>query len=393
MRRRSLLAMGAAGGVAAVLGTGTAASAAPARTMLASKAARDNDFDPTSLRALAARIGLLMGTALIPQDITTPGYAAIAGAQFSVVTPGNGMKWQIVEPEQGVFDWSQADQLVAFAEANNQLIRGHTLLWHNQLPDWLTTGVANGTITAAQLKQLLHDHIFTEVTRYRGKIWQWDVANEFFLDADPSGIDPNNFWIAALGPDIIPQAFIWAHEADPHALLFYNDYNIAGEDGTNAKSDAVYAWLKQMLADGVPIMGVGNQGHLDTQYGWNPQQFQADLERYATLGLKVAITEADVRTFVNNATDQVPTDNLALFAQPYEFSAMLKAALAVPQVISFTVWGFTDADSWVPGFFTGEGYATIYDVNLNPKQAYYDLQNDLELALGAPFRVPTFAGF
>jgi endo-1,4-beta-xylanase len=289
-----------------------------------------------------------------------------------------------------VFDWSQADQLVSFAEANGQLIRGHTLLWHNQLPDWLTTGVANGTITATQLKQLLHDHIMTEVTRYRGKIWQWDVANEFFLDANPSGIDPNNFWIAALGPDIIPQAFRWAHRADPHALLFYNDYNIAGEDGTNAKSDAVYAWLRQMLSEGVPIMGVGDQGHLDTQFGFNPQLFQQDLQRYASLGLKVAITEADVRTFVNNATDQVPTDSLAVFAQPYEFSAMLRAALAVPECISFTVWGFTDADSWVPGFFTGEGYATIYDVNQQPKPAYYELQSDLRLAAyGAPYRVPS----
>jgi endo-1,4-beta-xylanase len=392
MRRRSLLAMGAAGSVAAVLGSGTAALAAPSGTRLAARVSSSSGsaLDPNSLRALAAKIGLRIGTALIPQDIETPSYAAIAGSQFSVVTPGNAMKWQIVEPEQGVFDWSQADQLVAFAHANDQLIRGHTLLWHNQLPTWLTTGVADGTITAAQLKQLLHDHIMTEVTRYRGKIWQWDVANEFFLDANPSGIDPNNFWIAALGPDIIPQAFRWAHQADPHALLFYNDYSIAGEDGTNAKSDAVYAWLKQMLSEGVPIMGVGNQGHLDTQYGFSPQRFQDDLARYGSLGLKVAITEADVRTFVNNATDQVPTDNLALFAQPYEFSAMMKAALEVPQVISFTVWGFTDADSWVPGFFTGEGYATIYDVNLQPKQAYYDLQNDLRLgAFGAPFRVPS----
>ncbi len=391
MRRRSLLAMGAAGSVAAVLGTSTAASAASSGTRLAAKVSSSHDlgYDPNSLRALAAKIGLRFGSALIPQDIETPSYAAIAGSQFSVVTPGNGMKWQIVEPEEGVFDWSQADQLVSFAEANGQLIRGHTLLWHNQLPDWLTTGVANGTITPAQLKQLLHDHIMTEVTRYRGKIWQWDVANEFFLDADPSGIDPSNFWIAALGPDIIPQAFIWAHQADPHALLFYNDYNIAGEDGTNAKSDAVYAWLQQMLSEGVPIMGVGNQGHLDTQYGFSPQLFQQDLERYASLGLKVAITEADVRTFVNNATDQVPTDHLAVFAQPYEFSAMLKAALEVPQCISFTVWGFTDADSWVPGTFTGEGYATIYDVNQQPKPAYYDLQSDLRLAAyGAPFRVP-----
>jgi endo-1,4-beta-xylanase len=148
-----------------------------------------------------------------------------------------------------------------------QLIRGHTLLWHNQLPDWLTTGVANRTITAPQLRELLYQHIMIEVSRYRGEIWQWDVANEFFLYSDPSGIDPSNFWIAALGPDIIPQAFRWAHEADPGALLFYNDYNIAGEDGTNAKSNAVYAWLQEQLADGVPIMGIGNQGHLDTQYG------------------------------------------------------------------------------------------------------------------------------
>ena len=137
-------------------------------------------------------------------------------------------------------------------------------------------------------------------------------------------------------------------------------------------------------------MGVGNQGHLDTQYGFNPQLFQQDLARYASLGLKVAITEADVRTFVNNATNQVPTDHLSVFAQPFEFSAMLKAALAVPEVISFTIWGFTDADSWVPGFFTGEGYATIYDVNQQPKPAYYELQADLELgAFGAPRRVPT----
>jgi endo-1,4-beta-xylanase len=394
MRRRSLLAMGAAGGAAAVLGTGTAAWAAPAGTRLAARPSSGQDDQPASLRALAARIGLRFGTALIPQDIETPSYAAIAGSQFSVVTPGNGMKWQIVEPTQGTYDWSQADQLVAFAQANGQLIRGHTLLWHNQLPDWLTTGVGNGTITAPQLKQLLYEHIMIEVTRYRGKIWQWDVANEFFLDSDPSGIDPNNFWIAALGPEIIPQAFRWAHEADPHALLFYNDYNIAGEDGTNAKSDAVYAWLQEQLAAGVPIMGIGNQGHLDTQYGFSGALFQQDLERYASTGVKVAITEADVRTFVNNATDQVPTDSLAVFAQPYEYSQMLKAALAVPDVISFTVWGFTDSDSWVPGTFAGEGYAGIYDVNQQPKNAYYELQSDLRLAgYGAPHRVPSGAGF
>lgn len=383
MRLRRLLAIGAAG-VAAVLGTTAAASAA---------AGSGSTVAPDSLRALAADIGLRMGTAVIPFDLDHPDYQAIVAGQFSVVTPGNEMKWQVVEPTQGTFDWSGADRLVAFAEQHGQLVRGHTLLWHSQLPGWLTSGVANGTISNDQLRNLLHQHITTEVSRYKGRIWQWDVANEFFTDSNPSTINPNDFWVSHLGAGIIADAFRWAHQADPHALLFYNDYNIAGEDGSNAKSDAVFTWLKQMLAQGVPINGVGDQGHLDTQYGFSGTQMTQDLQRYAGLGLKVAITEADVRTFVNNATDQVPTDHLATFAQPYEFGQMLKACLAVRQCISFTVWGFGDADSWVPGFFTGEGYATIYDVNLNPKPAYTELQQDLRLAaFGAPHRVPTGAG-
>jgi endo-1,4-beta-xylanase len=392
MRRRSFLAMGAAAGVAAVPGITTAASAATTRA--ARSSATRGDVAPDSLRALAAKINLRVGTAVIPFDLDTPAYNAIVGSQFSVVTPGNEMKWQIVEPTQGQFDWSGADRLVNYAEAHGQLVRGHTLMWHNQLPNWLTTGVANGTISKSQLWGLLEQHIFTEVGRYRGRIWQWDVANEFFMDANPSGINPNDFWISHLGTGVLPQAFKWAHEADPHALLFYNDYNIGGEDGSNAKSDAVYAWLQQMLDQGVPITGVGNQGHLDTQYGFSGQRLTADLQRYASLGLKVAITEADVRTFVDSPTTQNPTSNLALFAHPYEFGLMMQAVLAVPECISFTVWGFGDADSWVPGFFTGEGYATIYDVNLNPKPAYFELQELLRLAaFGAPRRVQTNSHF
>jgi endo-1,4-beta-xylanase len=392
MRRRSVLAAGAASAAALLVG-GTSAEAATLSKAAKAQAASPGDvaWASTPLRDLAAKVGLRIGTALIPQDINTPNYAAIGGSQFSVVTPGNGMKWQVVEPTQGVFDWTEADLVVNFAHAHGQLVRGHTLCWHNQLPDWLTTGVANGSITPAQLRTLLHNHITLEVSRYRGKIWQWDVCNEFFTDTSPSQLDPTNFWIANAGPDIIPDAFRWAHAADPNALLFYNDYNIGGEDGTNAKSDAVYAYVKQLLAEGVPIHGVGNQGHLDTQFGWNPALLRQDLERFASLGLKVAITEADVRTFVNNATDQVPTDSLSQFAQPYEYSELLKAALAVPQCISFTVWGFTDSDSWVPGTFAGEGYAAIYDVNQVPKAAYFALQSDLALAaFGAPQRVRTY---
>ncbi len=383
MKRRSFFAMGGAAAVAAAL----PATAATATTRAAPSAVGSpGSGPPGTLRALARKIGLRIGTAVIPFDLNTPAYTAILAEQFSLVTPGNEMKWGVVEPTQGVFDWSGADRLVNFAERRGQLVRGHTLLWHNQLPGWLTTGVANGTISNTQLTALLEQHIFTEMGRYRGKIWQWDVANEFFTDTNPSTINPNDFWVSHLGPGIIPQAFRWAREADPHALLFYNDYNIAGEDGTNAKSDAAYAWLKQMRDQGVPIDGVGDQGHLDTQYGF-PTQMTQDFQRFAGLGLKVAITEADVRTFVDSPATQVPTDHLATFAQPYEFSQMLQACLAVPECISFTAWGFGDADSWVPGFFTGEGYATLYDVNLQPKPAFFALQQDLQLAAyGAPER-------
>jgi endo-1,4-beta-xylanase len=394
MRRRSVLAAAGAGAAALLVG-GTRAEAATLSSTASAKAAAASGGDvpwaSASLRNLADRVGLRIGSALYPQDIETASWAAIAGSQFSVVTPANGMKWQIVEPAQGTYDWSQADELVNFAHKNNQLIRGHCLIWHNQLPTWLTTGVANGSITKAQLMDLAHQHITTEVSRYKGKIWQWDVCNEFFTDSNPSQLDPNNWWIVNAGPEIIPNAFKWAHAADPNALLFFNDYNIGGEDGTNAKFNAVYSYVQQLLSTGVPIHGVGIQGHLDTQYGWSPTPLRQDMEKFASLGLKVAITEADVRTFVNNPTAQVPTDNLALFAHPYEYEEMLKAALAVPECISFTVWGWTDANSWVPGSFSGEGYADIYDVNQQPKAAYYALQSELGLASnGAPYRVKSY---
>jgi endo-1,4-beta-xylanase len=386
VKRRNVLAAGAAGAAVAIAGTGAASAATT----------NDSDHghrDPNSLRELAGKFGLRIGTAIIPQDINTPAWAAVAASQFSVVTPGNEMKWQVVEPTQGNFDWSGADNLVAFAKANDQLIRGHTFCWHNQLPNWLTAGVANGSINQTQLLDLLQAHIFTEAGRYRGKIWQWDVCNEFLTDSNPSMVDPNRFWIKNAGPDVIEHAFRWAHEADPHALLFYNDYNIGGEDGSNAKFQAAFNLAQGLLQKGVPIHGVGIQGHLDTQFGWSPQRLADDIGKFASLGLKVAITEADVRTFVDGPTTQVPTDSLELFAQPFEMDEMLKAALVHPELISFTVWGFTDADSWVPGFFNNpkqEGFATIYDVNLNPKQAYLSMQSTLKLAArGAVPRTPT----
>ena len=394
MKLSRLIAIGTAAGAAAVLGVGSAAlatSSSPA----APHAAAAPAVAPDSLRALAAKVGLRIGDVASPSRLSNPQVAAITAGQFSVVTPENETKWQVVEPTQGQFDWSGADQVVAYAEAHGQLVRGHTLMWHSQLPDWLTSGVANGTISDAQLKDLLHQHITTEVSRYKGKIWQWDVANELFANswdtAQADGLNANDFWISHLGSGIVADAFRWAHAADPNALLCYNDFNIAGEDGTNVKFQNVYNFVKNLKAQGVPIDCIGEQGHLDTQYGFSGTLMQKDLQRYASLGLKVAITEADVRTFVETTdSNQTPTNNAETLAQPYEFGQMLKACLAVKQCISFTIWGFDDAESWVPSTFPGEGYADIYDVGLNPKPAYDELQQDLQLAaFGAQDRPDT----
>ena len=390
IRRRSVLAAGAAG-AAAILTGGPRALAANQTPKAAAVKASNGDvpWASDSLRGLASQIGLRIGTALTPHDLVTADLSAIASSQFDVYTPENEMKWQVVEPEEGVFDWTGADNLVSYAAANHALVRGHTLVWHNQLPDWLVNNVAAGDYTQTQLLDILQAHIFTEVGRYRGKIWQWDVCNEFLTDTTPSQVDPANFWIVNAGPEVIELAFKWAHEADPAALLMYNDYNIGGEDGTNAKFDAALA-LAQSLQENAHIDGIGIQGHLDTQFGWSPVRLRKDIVAFAAQGLKVAITEADVRTFVNNATDQVPTNPLAQFAQPFEYEEMLKAALAVAECISFTVWGFDDSESWVPGTFADEGYADLYDVNLNPKAAYFAFQSVLALgALTAPKRVHT----
>lgn len=381
----------AAAAAATVLAVATAANALAGPTNVTTQVQPPAD----SLRALAAPINLRIGNAVNMAKLNVDAaYTSILADQYSTVTPENVMKWDSIEPSQGQLNFGPGDQLITFAQQHGQLVRGHTLLWHNQLPGWLTTGVSNGTISNDQLRDILKQHIFAEVGHFKGKIWQWDVANEMFANSwDPhplaDGINHDDFWVSHLGEGIIADAFRWAHQADPHALLFYNDFNIAGEDGTNAKADAVYAWVKSLQAQGVPINGVGEQGHLDTQYGFSGARMQADLARYATLG-KVAITEADVRTFVETTDSlQTPTDNLAQFAQPFEFDQELKACLAVSNCISFTIWDVDDADSWVPGFFTGEGYATLYDTNLHPKTAYTTLQQDLRGATGAPQRPGT----
>ncbi|MGO4592496.1 endo-1,4-beta-xylanase [Leifsonia sp. 2TAF2] len=352
------------GAGAVILAQGAAFAAPPAAPSHHSPATAD------SLRALASQSGLRIGTA-VNTDVLAQNsdYRAIVASQFSTVTPENVMKWEVVEPTQGTYDWSAADKLVAFAQQNDQLVRGHTLVWHSQLPAWLTA--AAPSMTPDQLRAILKKHVTDEVSHFKGKIWQWDVVNEAFND---DGTLRDSIWLQKLGPSYIADAFRWAHQADPRALLFYNDYNI---EFTGPKSNAVYQLVQDLKAQGVPIDGVGFQTHLDTQYPL--PDLQNNLQRFAKLGLKVAETEVDVRT-------TLPVTPVEQNAQIAGYTTTLQACLAVRACLSYTVWGVGDAYSWVPGVFPGEGAATIYDENLQPKPEYTAVQQTLALGAGTPGR-------
>ncbi|GAB2849658.1 endo-1,4-beta-xylanase [Lentzea nigeriaca] len=292
-------------------------------------------------------------------------YRQVLGAEFSSVSPENQMKWEYIHPERDRYNFGMADAIVRFAKQNRQVVRGHTLLWHSQNPEWLE----KGEFTKDELRAILREHIRTVVGRYAGRIQQWDVANEIFTDSGALRTT-DNVWIRELGPGIIADAFRWAHQADPRAKLFFNDYNV---ESVNAKSDAYYALIKDLRAAGVPVHGFSVQGHLSLDYGF-PGDLESNLKRFAGLGLQTAITEVDVRMTLQ--AGGVPTE-AQLRQQADYYQRMLTACLNVSTCCSFTIWGFVDKYSWVPVFFQGQGAATVMWNDFTHKPAYDALRSTL----------------
>ncbi|XVS68019.1 endo-1,4-beta-xylanase [Actinosynnema sp. CA-299493] len=289
-------------------------------------------------------------------------YRSVLAKEFSSVSAENQMKWEYIHPERDRYNFGMADAIVKFAQRNRQVVRGHTLLWHSQNPAWLE----QGDFTADELRQILREHITTVVGRYKGKIQQWDVANEIFTDTG-SLRTTDNIWIRELGPGIIADAFRWAHAADPKADLYFNDY---GVESVNAKSNAYLALIKDLKAQGVPVHGFSAQSHLSTRYGF-PGDLETNLKRFADLGLGTAITELDVR--MDLPANGVPTPEM-LAKQADYYNRTLVACLNVEGCDSFTIWGFTDKYSWVPVFFAGEGAATVMWEDFTRKPAYDVMQ-------------------
>src|SRR6185503_2262033 len=198
------------------------------------------------------------------------------------------------EPQQGVFNYGPADQLIAFAGANRIAVRGHVLVWHSQNPSW----VNEQAFTPDQLRDILRAHVIETARHFKGKLYEWDVLNEA-LNED--GTLRDTIWLRALGPGYIADAFRWAHQADPSAILFLNDYNV---EWVSAKSTAYYNLVKDLRRQGVPVQGFGMQGHLGIQYGL-PGDVLENVRRFDALGVKTAFTEVDVRMIL--PTDQYRT--------------------------------------------------------------------------------------
>jgi endo-1,4-beta-xylanase len=353
-----------------------------------------------SLRILGLRHGLRIGTAVnmtVAQDASEPTYSKIVASQFSTITPENVMKWNVIEPRRGAYNWKPADEFMELAAKNDQLVRGHVLVWHNQLPEWLTTGVADGSISKAELRDILKQYITAVVNRYKGRIWHWDVVSEAVSDSRDNAdgvIRYKQFWYQNLGEGYIADAFRWARAADPKSLLFYNDYNIDafGDGSAKDKAQFVYDMVKKLRGEGVPIDGVGSQGHLSTRFStYDPLQIADALNRFAELGVATAITEADVRSLVTENVKAGRSDDVTLMvqAQAASYSALMRGCLASRKCLSFTFWGFDDKNHWTTvndlGSGTGaEARAGIYDADYRPKRALAVLRADLALS-GGPY--------
>ncbi|MFF9853073.1 endo-1,4-beta-xylanase [Streptomyces litmocidini] len=314
---------------------------------------------PRTLAELAQKHHKYFGSATDNPEFTDAAYLKLLGSEFGQTTPGNAMKWETTEPRRGVFDFTAAEEVMTFAKEHHQKVRGHTLVWHNQLPAWLT----QGTWTAAELRAVLKNHIQTEVRHFKGRVIHWDVVNEAFNE---DGTYRESLFYKTLGPGYIADALRWAHEIDPHAKLYLNDYNV---DGIGPKSDAYHALIKRLKADGVPVDGFGIQGHLALQYGF-PADVRQNMQRFADLGVEVAVTELDIRM-------NLPATLEKLATQATWYADYVKACLAVRKCVGVTIWDYTDKYSWIPSVFPGEGAALPYDENLTPKPAYHAIRKVL----------------
>jgi endo-1,4-beta-xylanase len=328
---------------------------------------------PQSLREAANSSGVLLGAAVRPSLFPEAAYSATLAREFSMVEPEDAMKWWVVRPNAGTFDFHEGDEVVRFAQAHGMKVRGHCLVWDHDNPEWLV----QGHFSATQMSALLQEHIATVMKHYAGEVFAWDVVNE---GLDETGHVKDSPWynrpgigLSEKGTAYIEQAFRWAHEADPKALLFYNEN---GGEGSGRKSDFIYAMVKDFKHRGVPIDGVGLQMHI-SQPDLDAAAVAANIARLTALGVQVHITELDVSLPVNNAGTASDTD---LLGQAAVYRAVVRACLQVPRCTALQTWGFTDKYSWIGWHSHGtRGAALLFDGSYKPKLAYAAVLHEMSI--------------
>ncbi len=327
------------------------------------------------------RVGAALNRAQI-QGRDTRG-AAIVIEQFNSISPEDSLKWGSIHPQPKVYDFTVADQYVAVGEKYHMFIVGHTLVWHNQTPSWVFQGKNGRPASRNDLLKRMREHIHKVVGRYKGRINGWDVVNEAL--ADDGTLRPTP-WLKIIGEDYIEKAFQYAHEADPKAELYYNDYSVENE----AKRQGAVRLVARLQAEGVPITAVGLQGH-DTLDWPTLEQEDMTLTTLANLGLKVMITELDVDLLPLPTPEQAGSTSVRLAMQPgmnpyvnglpesvqqaqakrYAdlFGVFLKHRDVITRV---TFWGVTDGDSWRNNFpVRGRtNYPLLFDRQGEPKPAF-----------------------
>jgi endo-1,4-beta-xylanase len=289
---------------------------------------------------------------------------------FNSITAENDMKFEELQPEEGQFTFEKADKLAAFAQENGMKMRGHTLVWHNQTPSWVFLNSEGEKVTRDQLLQRMKDHIITVIQRYKGQIYCWDVVNEAVTDEGPELYRKTN-WLEIIGEDYIEKAFEYAHEADPDALLFYNDYNESNPE----KREKIYQLVKSLVDKGVPIHGVGLQGHWNLI---NPSidEIRSAIERYASLGLKLQLTELDVSvfTFEDKRTGLTEATNEITELQSQRYQQFFQLFREYKEIITaVTFWGAADDYTWLDDFPVRgrKNWPFLFDENHQPKKAFW----------------------
>jgi len=313
--------------------------------------------------------GHLVGVALAAHRLRTPEYASVAATQFNYVTPENEMKWNVIERMPGVFDFRDADTIVEFARNNHMKVKGHTLVWHSQLPAWVEELQGPEAVREA-MERHIRETMAHFMEKYPGMVVAWDVVNEAINDTQGNVASfRDSVFYRELGEGFIAEAFTQARSIDPNAVLLYNDYGI---EGLGAKSNATYEMVRRLVENGVPIDGVGFQMHtIGHDFGPPRAEFEQNLRRYIDLGLRVNISEMDVTLCFGYGNAEQ-----ARVAQRERVRQMVGTCVQFPACESVTFWGVADRDSWLnmrrPCDDTNfQPWPLLFDDNYHPKPAWY----------------------